>query len=132
MPRIEDAINRLSEAIERRNAIEERWLVECDRHDKSVRYRCLPAWVRHAEADRTKREMTRIEITDRQLQYCIWVARGFADKQVAKHLGVSIYTVKETLRQLYKKFDVPDRRELIASLLVQGTLTTDMIAGLDE
>jgi DNA-binding CsgD family transcriptional regulator len=53
-------------------------------------------------------------LTGRQLQLCLLLAGGCSLAQVAERLGVSRHTANYHCRQVYSRFDVHNRSELIA------------------
>jgi DNA-binding CsgD family transcriptional regulator len=55
-------------------------------------------------------------LTVRESQILNLLTHGLASKQVARQLGISIYTVNEHLGSLYRKCDVTGREELIGRL----------------
>jgi DNA-binding CsgD family transcriptional regulator len=54
--------------------------------------------------------------TVRESQILNLLTHGLASKQVARQLGISVYTVNEHLGSLYRKCDVTGREELIGRL----------------
>lgn len=59
-------------------------------------------------------------LTRRELQVAMLVAQGKCDKQIARQLGISGYTVREHLRRTFAKLNVPRRAALVAVILQQG------------
>jgi DNA-binding CsgD family transcriptional regulator len=55
-------------------------------------------------------------LTVRESQILNLLTHGLASKQVARQLGISVYTVNEHLGSLYRKCDVTGREELIGRL----------------
>ena len=53
-------------------------------------------------------------LTRRELQIAMLVADGKCDKQIARVLGISGYTVREHLRRTFSKLHVPNRSALVA------------------
>jgi DNA-binding CsgD family transcriptional regulator len=47
----------------------------------------------------------------------VLVLRGRSTQQIMNELGISVYTVQEHLRQVFDKFGVGSRRELVAALI---------------
>ncbi len=50
-------------------------------------------------------------LTRREQEVLLLVAQGKSDKEIAKALSVSVYTVKAHMRNVLAKLNVPDRRE---------------------
>jgi DNA-binding CsgD family transcriptional regulator len=53
-------------------------------------------------------------LTSRESQVVELVARGFPSKQVARRLGLSVYTANDHLCAAYRKAGVSGRDELLA------------------
>lgn len=69
---------------------------------------------------------TRVEtskLTRRELEVLKWVAEGLSNKQVAKQLSVSLYTVKNHVRNILRKLEVKDRGEAVRMAVGQEWLT---------
>lgn len=58
-------------------------------------------------------EPTDMAITPRELQVLQCVARGHSNRAVAGQLGMSIRTAQKHIENLFKKFSVHDRRDLV-------------------
>jgi DNA-binding CsgD family transcriptional regulator len=57
------------------------------------------------------------ELTDRQRDVMLAVMKGLSNKETARRLGLSVRTVENHLRVIYKKYDVHTRAQLTASLI---------------
>ncbi len=55
-------------------------------------------------------------LTARESQILSLLTHGLASKQIARHVGISVYTVNEHLGSLYRKCDVTGREQLIGRL----------------
>jgi len=55
-------------------------------------------------------------LTARESRILSLLTHGLASKQIARQLGISVYTVNEHLGSLYRKCDVTGREELIGRL----------------
>jgi two-component system, NarL family, response regulator NreC len=64
----------------------------------------------------------RPEITAREQQVLELVADGLGNKEVAERLGISARTAQKHLENLFKKFKVHDRTELVAHAFRRGLL----------
>ena len=64
----------------------------------------------------------RPEITAREQQVLELVADGLGNKEVADRLGISARTAQKHLENLFKKFKVHDRTELVAHAFRRGLL----------
>lgn len=58
-----------------------------------------------------------VKLTDREMEVLGWVAKGFADKEIASQLGLSQYTVSRHLQHIYKKLHVRCRTEAATKYL---------------
>lgn len=56
-------------------------------------------------------------LTDRERDVILAVMKGLSNKEIARHLGVSVRTAENHLRAIYKKCDVHTRAQLTASLI---------------
>jgi DNA-binding CsgD family transcriptional regulator len=63
------------------------------------------------------------DLTEREREVLTLVTRGLSNDQVADQLAISPATVKFHLRNLYVKFGVSGRAELIAFTYRQGLVT---------
>lgn len=72
-----------------------------------------------AEPTETSAE-ARTDLTPRQLEVARLVARGFTNRQIASHLGISEWTAVNHVRHLMHKLDCPSRVH-IARLMVEAT-----------
>jgi DNA-binding CsgD family transcriptional regulator len=58
-------------------------------------------------------------LTARELQVAHAIAEGKSDKETARLLGISEYTVREHVRRVFHKLNVSKRTTLVAALLEQ-------------
>ena len=58
-------------------------------------------------------------LTARELQVASLIADGKCDKEIARHLGISNYTVREHLRRIFTKLNV-SRRSAVVSLILRS------------
>ncbi|MGD2155969.1 MAG: response regulator transcription factor [Anaerolineales bacterium] len=63
-----------------------------------------------------------LDLTDRELQVLVAVARGERNKEIAFHLGITERTVKAHLTNIYNKFGVDSRAAAIAVAAQRGML----------
>lgn len=56
-------------------------------------------------------------LTRRELQVALLVAEGNCDKQIARKLGISGYTVREHIRRTFAKLNVSRRAAIVAHVL---------------
>ena len=59
-------------------------------------------------------------LTSRELQIATLIAEGQCDKEIARHLSISSYTVREHLRRIFAKLKVC-RRSAVVSCLLRGS-----------
>ncbi|MFD2567878.1 7TM diverse intracellular signaling domain-containing protein [Pseudotenacibaculum haliotis] len=57
------------------------------------------------------------ELTDRETDVLLLIAKGFNNQQIAEELFVSVNTVKYHIRNIYEKLDVKKRTEITSKLL---------------
>jgi len=55
--------------------------------------------------------------TPRQAEIIDLIASGMADKEIAKHLGVSVSTIRTHLQRLYKGIGARNRAQAVAEYL---------------
>ncbi|RUW56204.1 MULTISPECIES: helix-turn-helix transcriptional regulator [unclassified Mesorhizobium] len=58
-------------------------------------------------------------LTRRELQIALLIAEGKLDKEIARQLGISGYTVREHIRRIFAKLNI-GRRSAIASCVLPG------------
>ncbi len=63
-----------------------------------------------------------VELSPRELDVLALVAQGFADKEIASTLSLSIHTVKTHLRSILAKLQVSGRREAARLAREKGLL----------
>jgi DNA-binding NarL/FixJ family response regulator len=78
-------------------------------------------WLSHVEAHLAHREHDNsdervVALTNRERQIAALVGRGLANKEIARQLGLSGGTVKCHTHNIYQKFGVKTRAELIYTL----------------
>ncbi|MEE8601786.1 response regulator [Euzebya tangerina] len=61
-------------------------------------------------------------VTKREQEVLELVADGKANREIAEHLGISTRTAQKHMENLFKKFDVHDRTELVAHAFRRGLL----------
>ena len=69
-----------------------------------------------AEADLSKLELGDV-LTRRELQVALLVSEGKCDKEIARALGISGYTVREHIRRTFAKLNVSRRAAIVAYVL---------------
>lgn len=83
----------------------------------SVRDRILPADSRKG-AGGTKSE----RLSDRELEVLRYVGRGFAKKQIAEMMNISVKTVDKHVTTVMEKLDIHDRVELARYAIREGLI----------
>ena len=58
-------------------------------------------------------------LTRRELQVALLISDGRCDKEIARHLGISGYTVREHIRRMFAKLKISRRSAIVASVLRQ-------------
>ena len=61
-------------------------------------------------------------LSPRESQIAALVAEGWPTKAIARHLGISFWTVGTCLRRVYTRFGVRSRAAMIARLVDEGLL----------
>ena len=56
-------------------------------------------------------------LTPRELQVCELIAAGRCDKQIARSLGISGYTVREYIRRIFAKLQISNRTAVLPRML---------------
>lgn len=67
--------------------------------------------------------LERATLTPRQLEVARLAACGATVREAATHLGISMHTVRQHLKQVYRELDVANRVELLRALIVLGHTT---------
>lgn len=70
------------------------------------------------------RKRGRADLTERELEVLMAVARGERNKEIAAHLGVSERTVWSYLTNIYTKLDVDSRTSAVTVAIERGLLST--------
>ena len=79
-------------------------------------------WVPKEVADRLASRNSFEQLTAREMQVLIELARGLANKQIADVLNISEYTVKDHLKNILAKLRVADRTEAVTIALRRGII----------
>jgi DNA-binding NarL/FixJ family response regulator len=64
----------------------------------------------------------RTDMTDRERQVLALVAEGLGNREVGDQLGISSRTAQKHLENLFRKFDVHDRTELVTKAFRAGLI----------
>jgi DNA-binding CsgD family transcriptional regulator len=56
-------------------------------------------------------------LTKRELQVALLIGEGKCDKEIARHLGISGYTVREHIRRIFAKLNIGRRSAIVARVL---------------
>ena len=56
-------------------------------------------------------------LTRRELQVALLIGEGKCDKEIARHLGISGYTVREHIRRIFAKLNIGRRSAIVACVL---------------
>jgi len=86
----------------------------------------LFGWVASSCRKETLQSASRAELTLRQRQLVELVAKGLTNKEIAKHLNLSEFTVRNHIHRILKLMDVGTRREAVD--IVQGTNNSQRIS----
>jgi DNA-binding CsgD family transcriptional regulator len=66
--------------------------------------------------------LERHELTDRELEIVLGLARGHATKEIADQLYISAHTVRDHIKTIFNKVDVNSRGELVGKLFSEHLL----------
>jgi DNA-binding NarL/FixJ family response regulator len=69
--------------------------------------------------------LERYELTDRELDIVLGLARGHATKEIADQLHLSAHTVRDHIKAIFTKVNVNSRGELVGKLFSEHLLETD-------
>jgi DNA-binding NarL/FixJ family response regulator len=61
-------------------------------------------------------------LTKRELEVLTLVSKGYSSKEIAEMLGLSYYTVKEYISNIYKKLAVNNRMQAVNEATLQGII----------
>ena len=64
------------------------------------------------------------KLTARETEILSYVARGLADKEIARELGISAFTVSNHMKKIFSKLQCANRAEAAAMALQSGSLNT--------
>jgi|SRR5579872_1025423 len=66
-------------------------------------------------------------LSEREVQVLVAVARGFTNKEIATHLGLSHKTVETYRTRIYDKLGLKKRTDLVAYAIASGLLADDAV-----
>ncbi len=61
-------------------------------------------------------------LTERESEILLWIARGKSDEDVSTILSISVYTVREHVRSIFKKMNVTSRSQACAMAIINGLI----------
>src|SRR6266851_5740575 len=67
-----------------------------------------------------KRSAPRPDLTIRQQQLMVFVANGLTNKEIASHLNLSEFTVRNHIHRILKQVDVGSRGEAVEAIRAHG------------
>lgn len=79
-------------------------------------------WIPHEVATRLKSRNSYEELTARELDVLVQLARGRANKEIADTLGISEYTTKGHLKNILAKLRVSDRTQAVIAAVQRGII----------
>ena len=71
----------------------------------------------------------RVELTERQLECVVLVARGKSDWEIGKILNISEETVKQHIANARERYDVPKRMQVVLRALYDGLVPLSELLG---
>jgi len=78
----------------------------------------FPAFVARMLIDQARRKLT-----DREIEVLALLVDGAQNKEIAGQLDISVYTVRDVVRRVYRKLDVQTRVEAVRVAADEGLLT---------
>lgn len=54
-----------------------------------------------------------MRVTEREKEILSSLCKGYSDSEIAKELGISVYTVKTHIHNLLQRFGLRDRTQLV-------------------
>ena len=69
--------------------------------------------------DQWERITEAMRVSPRQMEIVRCLFRGFGDKQIARHLGISVHTVRTHFDRLFLRCGAADRIELILRVVTE-------------
>ena len=76
-----------------------------------------------ARAARGRKRVEATTLTQRELEVLSWIAEGLSNKQIAKRLSLSLYTVKNHVHRILDKLQVRDRSAAVKHAVDNEWLT---------
>jgi DNA-binding NarL/FixJ family response regulator len=74
---------------------------------------------------RWRRRSSSVELTDRELEILQWIADGLSNKEVARKLSLSLYTVKNHVSNIISKLKATDRKDAVRRALDAQALSAN-------
>jgi DNA-binding NarL/FixJ family response regulator len=65
-----------------------------------------------------------VELTEREREILQWIADGLSNKEVARKLSLSLYTVKNHVSNIISKLKATDRKDAVRRALDAQALST--------
>ena len=69
------------------------------------------------------------QVSNRERECLVWIARGKTDWEIGTILGISVETVRQYVKHARTRYDVVSRSQLVAHALLAGTISFPEIAG---
>jgi two-component system NarL family response regulator len=66
---------------------------------------------------RWRKRIQTVELTERELEILQWIADGLSNKEVARKLSLSLYTVKNHVSNIISKLKATDRKDAVRRAL---------------
>ncbi|MFB2769515.1 response regulator [Pelatocladus sp. BLCC-F211] len=77
-----------------------------------------------ADFDSSLKTCHQLHITDREKEVLYWLTQGASNEEIAKHLYISVATVKAHLTSIFDKLKVASRSQAIVAALKLGLVAT--------
>jgi two-component system nitrate/nitrite response regulator NarL len=74
---------------------------------------------------RWRKRSRAVDLTDREQEILQWIADGLSNKEVARKLSISLYTVKNHVSNIISKLKATDRKDAVRRALDTEALSTN-------
>jgi DNA-binding NarL/FixJ family response regulator len=86
----------------------------------------MQGWAQYARALRWQHRHQPMPLTQRELEILQWIAEGMSNKEVARKLKLSLFTVKSHVQKILSKLQATDRNEAVERALELHCLSLPM------
>lgn len=75
--------------------------------------------------------LTWSDLSPRQQEVMLAVARGLSNQEIADAFGISLYTVRNTIADLYDKLKLSSRVQALLWVMAYDDLATEILASVE-